>query len=740
MADFSAADVDQVRRLFNPRSIALIGATDKSRWSWSIFGNLALHGFAGPVYLVNPRGVPVHGQQSHARIADLPEPVDLAFVMVPTSAVLGVLAEVADAGIPSVVLLTSGFAEVGEEGAELERQVVDLARRRGLTILGPNGNGFINAAARITPYGLPIDDPLLGGPVGVVLQSGALASSVLTFAQTRNVGVSLLVSMGNESMVSMTDVMRYLIDDDATRVIALFVESVRRPDEFIALAREALAKGKPIVAIKVGRSQAGARVARAHTGSLVGDDAVVDAVFSQHGVIRVDCLEDLIITAGLLAATGPLPGNRFGFVTASGGASEIIADRAEDEGIEIPEFAPETVERLRRVVPEFAATQNPVDVTGYILVDRNLLRNALTATRDDPSLDALVVVTDLPRSLPADPTLIIDGLRQTGELIRRSAKPIVVMGNTLTDITPVGREVAGQTGFPGVLGGIHHGLTALGRAVRWSQVHRAALSAVPAVPAAVASPLTVPDEPGASWSEYRASAFVAEHGIPVVPSVLATDPVAAAEAANALGYPVVVKLAADEIEHKSDIGGVKVGLRDPAEVMAAYADVVSAGREAGADVQGALVQPQRSGGIELLVGIVTDPVWGQVLAVGLGGVWVEILRDTAVRVLPVDRDQIRQALRSLRGAQLFDGPRGTEKADLDAVADAIAAAAALAGRLGDRLEALEINPLLVRGSQVEALDTLITWRKIESKSLYRTDRDSARLATRAFAVGRRPGR
>jgi acyl-CoA synthetase (NDP forming) len=722
MADFSAADVDQVRRLFNPRSVALIGATDKSRWSWSIFGNLQLHGFAGPVYLVNPRGVPVHGRDSYARVGDLPEPVDLAFVMVPTSAVLGVLTEVADAGIPSVVLLTSGFAEVGADGAELERQVVELARRRGLTILGPNGNGFINAAARITPYGLPIDDPLLSGPVGVVLQSGALASSVLTFAQTRNVGVSLLVSMGNESMVSMTDVMRYLIDDDATRVIALFIESVRRPDEFIALAREALAKGKPIVAIKVGRSQTGARVARAHTGSLVGDDAVVDAVFGQHGVIRVDCLEDLIITAGLLAATGPLPGNRVGFVTASGGASEIIADRAEDEGIEIPEFAPSTVERLRQVVPEFAATQNPVDVTGYILVDRNLLRNALTAVHDDPSLDALVVVTDLPRTLPADPTLIIDGFRQTGELIRRSAKPIVVMGNTLTDITPVGRDVASQTGFPGVLGGIHHGLTALGRAVRWSDLYRASLAAAsPSLPASVPPPLTIPDEPGASWSEYRASAFVAEHGIPVVPSVLATDPVAAAEAANALGYPVVVKLAADEIEHKSDIGGVKVGLRDPAEVMAAYADVVAAGREVGADVHGALVQPQRSGGIELLVGIVTDPVWGQVLAVGLGGVWVEILRDTAVRVLPVDREQILQALRSLRGAQLFDGPRGTEKADLDTVADAIAAAAALADRLGGRLEALEINPLLVRGSQVEALDTLITWRKIESKSLFRTD-------------------
>jgi acyl-CoA synthetase (NDP forming) len=703
----------QVRQLFNPRSVALIGATDKSRWSWSIFGNLKLHGFAGPVYLVNPRGIPVHGQESYASVADLPEPVDLAFVMVPTSAVLSVLTEVADAGIPSVVLLTSGFAEVGAAGAELERQVVDLARRRGLTILGPNGNGYINAAASITPYGLPIDKPLLSGPVGVVLQSGALASSVLTFAQSRNVGVSLLVSMGNESMVSMTDVMRYLIDDEATRVIALFIESVRRPDEFLALAREALAKGKPVVAIKVGRSQAGARVARAHTGSLVGDDAVVDAVFRQNGVIRVDSLEDLIITAGLLAETGPLPGNRFGFITASGGASEIIADRAEDEGIEIPEFAPDTVERLRRVVPEFAATQNPVDVTGYILINRDLMRNALAAVQDDPGLDALVLVSDLPRTAPPDPAPIIEMFRHSSEALRQTAKPLIVMGNTLTDITAFGRDVASQTGYPGVLGGIHHGLTALGRAVRWSALHRAALQqAAPAVPQPRTEPeLEVPDQPGSSWSEHRAARFLAAHGIPVVPSALVTSPEQAADTAAAVGYPVVVKLAADGIEHKSDIGGVKIGLGSAAEVRAAYADVVAAGRAAGADVQGALVQPQRAGGIELLVGVVTDPAWGQVLAVGLGGVWVEILADTALSVLPVDRAQVLQALLSLRGARLFDGPRGTAKADLDAVADAITAVADLAGRLGDRLEALEVNPLLVRGSQVEALDALITWRQ-----------------------------
>jgi acetate---CoA ligase (ADP-forming) len=718
MISTASSTLEQVRQLFNPRSIALIGATDKSRWSWSTFGNLQLHRFPGPVYLVNPRGIQVHGRGSYARIADLPAGVDLAFVMVPTPAVLPVLGEAADHGIRSVVLLTSGFAETGAEGAELERQVTDLARRRGLIILGPNGNGFINAAAGVTPYGLAIDPPLLGGPVGVVLQSGGLASAVLSFAQSRNVGVSLLVSMGNESMVTMTDVMRYLIDDEQTRVIALFIESVRHPDEFLALAREALAKGKPVVAVKVGRSQAGARVARAHTGSLVGDDAVVDAVFRQNGVIRVDSLEDLIITAGLLAVTGPLPGARFGFITASGGASEIIADRAEDEGIEVPEFAPETVERLRQVVPPFASAQNPVDVTGYILVNRDLARNALRAVQDDPGLDALVLVSDLPRLAPPDPAVIVELYRSTAALLRESHKPIVVMGNILTDITAFGRDVAGQVGYPGVLGGIHHGLTALGRAVRWSAQHRAAQpvpvpvsSAAGAVPRPRTEPdLAVPHQPGSSWPEYRAAAFLAEHGIPVVPSVLVTDAQAAADAAGPLGYPVVLKLAADGIEHKSDIGGVKVGLRNAAEVRAAYADVVRAGREADADVRGALVQPMRAGGIELLVGIVTDPAWGQVLAIGLGGIWVEILRDTAVAVLPVGRDQVRQSLLGLRGAPLFDGPRGTEKADLDAVADTIAAVAALAGRLGDRLEALEINPLLVRGSHVEALDALLTWR------------------------------
>ena len=667
-------------------------------------GNLLLHRFPGEVHLVNPRGGVVHGRQSVARIAHLPPGVDLAFVMVPTGAVLDVLGQVADHGIGSVVLLTSGFAEIGPEGLELEHQVVALARSRGITILGPNGNGFINAADGITPYGLPIPEPLLRGPIGVVLQSGALASAVLSFAQARNLGISLLVSMGNESMVSMTDVMRYLVHDDATKVITLFVESIRQPAEFLAVAAEALAVGKPVVALKVGRSQAGARVAQAHTGSLVGDDAVMDAVFRQYGIVRVDSLEDLIVTAGLLAQ-GPLPGRRLGFVTASGGACEIIADRSEDEGLELPPFSEATVAGLAEVLPPFASPQNPVDVTGYVLIDGALMSRALQTVRAEPGLDAVVLVTDLPRDEPADPTRTLERVSHAAAALREPGTPTYVLGNTLTDITPFGRLMAQQFDFPHVLGGIHHGMTALGHAARWSERYRAPRRAAPAVDG-----VEVAAAPGEVWAEHRAAALLADHGIPVVPQELVTDADAAVAVADRLGYPVVVKLAAEGLLHKSDIGGVRLGLADAAAVRQAVGEVTAAGAAAEADVLGVLVQPQRSGGLELLVGVVRDPTWGPVLAVGLGGVWVEVLGDTALRLLPADRDEVRAALSGLRGASLLAGARGSEKADLDAVVEAVWSIAALASGLGERLESLEVNPLLVSGSRVEALDALVTWR------------------------------
>lgn len=700
-----------VGELFNPRSIALVGATDKSGWSISTLTNLRTHGFRGPVHLVNPRGGVVHGEQAHRSLSDIPGQVDLAYVMVPTTAVLPVLREGAKLGIRHYVILTAGFGETGPEGAALEAEIVDFARENDLTVLGPNGNGFINAAADVTPYGLPIPSPLLRGSVGVVLQSGALASSVLGFAQARNVGISLLTSMGNESLVTVTDVIDYLVDDPATKAIALFLESVRDPAAFSRAARRALLAGKPIVALKIGRSRLASRTAQAHTGALVGDDNVIDAAFRQLGVVRVRSLEDLIITAGLLAEVGPLPGPRIGVVTPSGGASEIIADRAEDEGLELPAFAPETVARLREIVPAFGTVQNPLDVTGYVLIDRTLLGRALEAVTADPGVDAVMLLSDLPRVAPPDPAPVYAMFSASAKRIAEAPMPVVVVSNVLTDVTEFGRDVQREAGFPYVAGGIEHGMHAIGAAVRWSRAYRAAVEANGAVPAKAVASAPAAETGTGVWAEHRAAALLSSAGLPVVPGELVYDEESAVAAAVGFGYPVVLKVAADGLGHKSDVGGVRLGLSDARDVERAYREVVAAAAAVpGAGRVGALVQPQRGGGVELLVGVVRDPAWGLTLAVGLGGIWVEALRDTALRVLPVDAAEVRRALDELRGTALLRGARGTEPADLDAVAEVVARVATFAESLGDDLESLEINPLLVRGSHVEALDALITWR------------------------------
>ena len=697
-----------LRALFEPRSIALIGATDKSPWSLNTFQNIRGSNFGGSLYLVNRSTDVVHGERTFRSLSELPEVVDLVFVMVPTTAVLPTLQEAVSCGVRAAVILTSGFGETGPEGKAIEDEIVRFSRSSGLTVLGPNGNGFINASAGITPYGLPIGRPLITGSVGFVLQSGALASSVLQFAQSRNVGVSFLTAMGNESMMSVTDVMNYLVDDDATSVIALFLESVRDPDEFRRVARRALEAGKPVVALKIGRSALGARAALAHTGALVGDNAVIDAAFEQMGVVRVRSLEDLILTAGLMAGLGGgLPGPRLGVVTPSGGASEIIADRAEDEGLVLPTFGADTTRELQAIVPAFATVQNPLDVTGYVVIDRTLMRRSLEVVARDPEVDFAVLLSELPRVPGNDPELTVTAYGDSARSVRSTAVPTVVLSTVLTDVTEYGREVARRTNFPHVVGGIEHGISAIANAVRWEEVRRRAAGADDA-PEPRHS--VFDSEPSGMWTEYDAGRFLASHGVPVVPTERVTTVTEAVAAADALGYPVVVKASADGLGHKSDIGGVRLNLRTPEEVSEAARSVFDALSERTTAPVALLVQPHRSqDGLEMLVGVVRDPVWGLTLAVGLGGVWVEILDDAAIRVLPVGRRDIVRAIESLRGTALLRGARGRAPVDVEALALVVERIAAVAHGLGDRLQALEINPLSVTGGECEALDALITW-------------------------------
>lgn len=692
--------------LFHPKSVALVGATDNSQWSVYTYANLRRYSPSVAVHVVHPRHETVHGQPAVKSLSAIGEHVDLAYVMVPTGSVLEVMAEAADAGIRNVVVLTAGFAEAGADGAELAAQLAALARDRGLTVLGPNGNGFINVAGGVAPYGLPISPPLIRGPVGIVLQSGGLAAAVLAGAQARGVGLSLMVSTGNETLVSATDIIRYLIEDGETRVIAAFLESVRQPAEFREVAERALDAGKAIVALKAGRSEQGARTALAHTGALAGDDQVVDAAFRQLGVIRVDSLEELLATAGYLGYHPGVKGRRIAAVTPSGGACDLLADRAASEGLELPEYPDATLQALTDFLPPFSNPRNPLDVTGYVVVDPRLSLEALriVAREVEGNYDMILYATSFPRVAPKDLQPIearLDALAKEREKI---PVPVLLQTSIVSDLPAYAQEMFAERGMY-LLNGIELGTRAIGHGARWHEARDRRRSSAPNPPAPRIEP---PAGAAGVWPEHRARALLEDHGVPVAPARLARSAEQATEIAGAYNTPVAMKIASDRVTHKSDTGGVKLGVH-PADAATVYGELEATVD----DLEGVLVGPMRDPGIELLVGVVTDPAWGKVLSVGLGGVWVEILGDVSMRLLPVGEGDVAVMLDELEGRRLLQGARGTKPADIPKLCAVIASVARLAEGLGPALDTLEINPLRVDGGEIEALDALAVWAQPE---------------------------
>jgi acetate---CoA ligase (ADP-forming) len=706
---------DRLREFFAPRSIAVVGASDTSGWARFVVASSLATGFSGPLIPVHPRHATVFGRPAVRSLRDLDEPVDLAFIMAPVHAVESVLDDAGAAGVRNAIVLASGYREAGEPGRVLENSMISRAAAHGITVLGPNCLGFLNAHAGVAPFALTVPPPLLAGPVGIALQSGALASVVLAFARGHAIGVSTLVTMGNEAMIAATDVIEYLVEDDATRVICLFLEEIGDPARFARAAEHADRAGKPIVALKAGSSPAGREAALAHTGAVAGDDAVVSAALRQLNIIRVASLEELLCTGALLGYDRWPRGRRMGVVSTSGGACDLIADRAAAESIEMPEYAPETVAAITSLVPPFATVRNPLDVTGYFLANQRTSAltpadHVLDAALDDPGLDfVLFTGLTLPDARPPDEALaamLAERAAWLGERIASAPIPVITVGHTCVDVSGYGRELLARNGIH-MLAGIDLGLTAISHALRWLKNRRR-----PRVAARWRAPArgrpARETGPGQPWSEATARGLLARSGVPVVPAELVDSADAAADAARRLGLPVALKICSAQIAHKSDIGGVALGLSTEAEVRAAYARVSAAGRAVpDARIDGVLVSRMRTGGVELIAGVTADPTFGLVLAVGLGGIWVEVLQDTSLRVLPVDQDEVRQMLSELRGSPLLLGARGSRPADLDVLAEVITGLGDAAVGLNGALRALEVNPLWVDGDRVEALDVLV---------------------------------
>lgn len=704
---------ERLREFFAPRSIALVGASETSGWSRFIVAASSAVGYDGPLLPVHPTHQTVFGRPAARSLRELAaEPPDLAFILVPTQAVAEVVEDAAAAGIRNAIVLASGYREAGPGGQRLEDSLVAQAASHGIVLLGPNTLGFINTAARTAPFGLTVPLPLTPGPVGIALQSGALSSAFLAFARAHAIGISMLASLGNEAMITTADVLAYLADDEQTKVICLFLEQVGDPAAFSAAALRADAAGKPVVAIKVGTSQAGSQAALAHTGAIAGDDAVVDAALRQLNIVRVTSIEELLTTAALLGSHRWPQGRRMGVVTTSGGACDIIADRATAQGIEIPPFTPATTEAIAAQLPSFAAARNPLDVTGYVLA--NARTTALTAVDhaldiaiEDPGLDFVVFAgLSVPETKPPGPAgaLLEQRVGWLAERVAGSRIPVIGCSLTCTDTGSYARELLGSHGLHS-LPGIELGITAIGNALRWLD-GRGTARPLAGPPVAGARPeakaacgLAVP------WTEAAGRDLLAAAGLPVVPGRLARSADEAVAAARDLGTPVALKISSAVVTHKSDIGAVALNLSGDAAVRSAYEQVVAAAKphNGGNEV---LVTSMRAGGVEVLAGVTLDPGFGPVLAVGLGGVWVEVLRDTSLRLLPAGPGEVRAMLGELRGLPLLQGARGGVTADLDALAKVIAGLGELAGSVPG-LRALEVNPLWVRGDQVEALDVLV---------------------------------
>ena len=702
---------ERLASLFRPRSVALVGASDKSGFSAGAYHNLVRFGFADRTYLVNRRGARTHGRATVTSCAEIGRPVDVAFMMVPRAGTLDALTDAAAAGIRNAVVLSSGYAETGETGRAAQAELVAHARSLDMVLLGPNHLGFANFVAGVPVTPVP-GLPRTTGSVALLSQSGASSAAMVDFATLSGADLSYMVTLGNEAMITVGHMLGFLVDDPHTRAIAVFMETVREPEVFRAAAARAAAAGKPIVVLKAGSSELAARTAAAHTGALVGDDRVIDAVFRDLGVIRVDSIEDMLITAGTAARLGPLERPGIGVVSISGGACDIVADRAGDLGAPLPAFSGPTCRALAEVMPDYGTVQNPLDVTGAAIIDPGIFTRAIEAVSADPGVGVVAVVNSLPWEATGRGYGGQAYANAIGAGIARARCPVVYVNQVLEPITAYTREVMTEAGVPHAIPGLRQAVVALRNLGRWSAAIRPAGAGDTPPPDAVAVP------PAASrrhrWSEDAARRLLAGAGIPVVPAILATTPAEAVRAAAEFGGPVALKIASPDITHKSDAGGVRLGVTGDAEVTAAYEAVTAAAKEApDARVEGVLVSPMRTGGIELLAGVVRDPQWGPMLAVALGGVFVEVLDDSALSPLPVTPARARELIEGLRGAPLLRGARGGTPADMDAVAAIVARLGDLALALGDDLESIEINPLRVDGARAEALDAVVTWTGAE---------------------------
>ncbi|SOZ64509.1 6-carboxyhexanoate-CoA ligase [Cupriavidus taiwanensis] len=685
--------------LLNPRSVAIIGASDDpGRIGGRPIASMRKQGFAGRILPVNPKRTEVQGLPAYASIEDLPEVPDVAIVAVPAPQVEGVVAALAARGVPAAILFSAGFAEVAGDGTAMQAAVVAAARRGGMRLLGPNSlglanmhTGFIGTFSTFATISEPRP-----GRIGIVSQSGAYGSHLVMAAMEAGVYPSSIVMTGNECDLTVGDIVQLLVEDPNTDVIALYSEGINDGDGLVAALQAARAARKPVVMMKVGRSEVGGAAARSHTASIAGDDAVVSAVLEELGVVRVRDTEEMLDILRL-AMRGVFPAdNSLGVITVSGGAGVIISDTAEELGLPMPEMPAAAQARMLEMLP-ICSPRNPVDTTAQFINDPSLITPFTEAMVGEGGYRSVLGFFSYAAASPAVTDTL---LAQIGEVRRRYPDRLYVVVARAPAPILARYEEAGFT----VFGDPTRAVAAIAAMGRFG---RAFAAGAPAAAPALA-PVTLPAE---TPSEAQAKQLLADAGIASAPERACAEVQAAVVAAQQIGFPVVMKILSPDILHKSEIGGVLLDVRDEATVRSGFATLLERARAAapGARIEGVLVAKQLSGGVECIMGINRDPVFGPIAMFGLGGVFVEVLKDVVFHRCPFGEDVAEQMIRSIKGAPLLLGARGRPVSDIAALAKMLSRLSAFAAAAGPRLQSVDLNPVFAmpEGQGVFAADAVV---------------------------------
>ena len=709
MTTWTEGQLSSIHHMLNPRSIAVVGASPRMAYGGRMLAAALKASERVTVYPVNPRYEEVQGIKCYPSVTSLPETPDVVCVVVSSGQVIDVLNESHRKGTKAAVVISAGFSERGtQEGRDLQGQVATFARESGLRISGPNCLGLANVKDDIWVSASSRGAEGLGGSVGLVCQSGASAfGPFLNRAIDSGIGLSYIISTGNEADLDFSDFVRYLLDDDDTRVIAGFVEGFKNAKKFIEVAKLAAERGKPIVIIKIGRSELGSKAAASHTAALTGQDELYDAALDQYGVIRVTDYDELLEVSNLLANASAPAAKGLAVVSHSGGISSLTADMCGQIGLDLPVLSDVARDGINNILKGFGWASNPSDVTGFANSDS--FPEIMQFMANDPAMGTLVVAssggdaqaiqviaqrdqaTDMPLAfLWTGSRRETDGL----DLLKKARIPVFYTPNRLASgIRNLidyheWQERRGQSGFPEI----------------------PAITADQQAAVAKLSPTG-----GVALSEHQSKGLIAEWGVPITRESLVQNADSAVKAASEIGYPVVMKADVTNLPHKTDAGLVILGLQNEVAVRNAYETIMANATKAGAigtSFNGITVQEMVSGGVEVIVGVSYDSQLGPTILFGSGGVMVEVYNDVALRLCPIDKADALEMIADVKGARLLEGFRGSLPADVDALADTLVRVSQMAAQVEGSLAELDINPLMVlpKGKGVKAADAVAVFQ------------------------------